>query len=108
MLSWIMNCVAKNLIGGVVYVTNTQVDWEDLKERFDKIDGSRSYNIHQEIATCSQSVSVHYCKLKELWDELGSMIPTSSCNYEGSKEFVLYLQWQKLYQFLMCLNESYA
>ncbi|XP_015158930.1 uncharacterized protein [Solanum tuberosum] len=35
----------KDLIGGVVYATNAQAVWEDLKERFEKVDGSRAFNI---------------------------------------------------------------
>ncbi|XP_047258926.1 uncharacterized protein LOC124891164 [Capsicum annuum] len=110
-LSWLMNSVASNLIGGVVYTTNAQAVWEDLRERFEKIDGSRAFNIHQEIATCNQgtqSVSMYYTNLKDLWDEFESMIPAPSCNCDKSKEFIQYLQRQKLYQFFMGLNESYS
>ncbi|KAK4722477.1 hypothetical protein R3W88_012710 [Solanum pinnatisectum] len=99
-LSWLMNSVSSSLLGGV-----------DLKERFDKIDGSRTFNIHQEIATMSQgvqSVSVYFSKLKELWDEFESMVPFPACNCERSKDFIMYLQRQKLYQFLMGLNDTYS
>lgn len=68
-LSWQMNSVSSSLLGGVVYATTAQGVWQNLKERFDKIDRSRTINIHQEIATISQavhSVSVYFTNLKEL------------------------------------------
>ncbi|KAH0683731.1 hypothetical protein KY290_022364 [Solanum tuberosum] len=110
-LSWQMNSVSSSLLGGVVYATTAQGVWQDLKERFDKIDRSRTFNIHQEIATMSQgvhSVSVYFTKLNELWDEFESMVPFPACNYERSKDFIMYLQRQKLYQFLMGLNDTYS
>lgn len=64
-LSWLMNVVAPQLIGGVVFGSSAHAVWEDLRERFSKVDGSRSYNLHKEIATLYQgtfSVSVYYTK----------------------------------------------
>ncbi|GAV77634.1 UBN2_3 domain-containing protein [Cephalotus follicularis] len=42
-LSWIMNTVSKELFSGIVYATNAQHVWKDLKERFDKVNGSRIF-----------------------------------------------------------------
>lgn len=39
-LSWIMNSVSKELLSGIVYSTDACGVWRDLKERFDKVDGS--------------------------------------------------------------------
>lgn len=50
---------------------------------------------------------VYFTKLKGLWYELESLVPPPSSNYVRSKEFVTYLQRQKLYQFLMGLNDTY-
>ncbi|XP_047263804.1 uncharacterized protein LOC124896293 [Capsicum annuum] len=50
-LSWIMNSVSKELLSGVVYACNAQKVWKDLQERFDKVDGSRIFYLHKEIAT---------------------------------------------------------
>lgn len=90
-----MNSVASNLLGGVVFASTAHSVWQDLRERFQKIDGSRTYNLHQEIAIMSQEVqpvSVYYTRLKDLWDEFESMVPSPSCNCEKSKEFFAYLQ----------------
>lgn len=56
-LSWVMNCVSKELLGGIVYSNNAAAVWKDLCERYDKIDGSRIFQLHKEIATITQGTS---------------------------------------------------
>ncbi|XP_015161272.1 uncharacterized protein [Solanum tuberosum] len=109
-LSWIMNSVSKNLLGGIMYASNAKVVWDDLFERFNKVDGSRTFNLHKEIATLSQdtsSVSMYYSKLKGLWEEFEALVPIPGCSCEGSKEYSVHHQNLKLFQFLMGLNDSY-
>ncbi|KAH0679849.1 hypothetical protein KY284_020934 [Solanum tuberosum] len=38
-LSWLMNSVEKGLLGSIMYATCAKNVWEDLYERFNKIDG---------------------------------------------------------------------
>lgn len=105
-LSWIMNSVEKGLLGG--YAFTVQAVWKDLFERFNKVDGSRIFNIHKEIATLCQgtsSVSTYFSKLKGL--EFEAITPIASCNCPNSKRYIVHLQQIKLFQFLMGLNESY-
>lgn len=52
-LSWIMNCVSSDLLSGIVYSSNACAVWKDLKERFDKVNGSRILQLHRAIATAS-------------------------------------------------------
>ncbi|XP_073271501.1 uncharacterized protein [Primulina huaijiensis] len=40
-LSWIINTVSKDIFRGIVYATEASVVWSDLKEHFDKVNGSR-------------------------------------------------------------------
>ncbi|XP_049378051.1 uncharacterized protein LOC125842777 [Solanum stenotomum] len=80
------------------------------EERFDRVDGSRTYSLHKDITSLQQrtaSVSVYYTRLKNLWDEFEALVPPPCCNCDKSKSFVVHLNRQKLYQFLMGLNESY-
>ncbi|XP_059302203.1 uncharacterized protein LOC132054167 [Lycium ferocissimum] len=56
-LSWVMNFVSKELLGGIMYASSAQLVWEDLIERFHKIDGSRTFTIHKEIATLTQGTN---------------------------------------------------
>nr|XP_009801476.1 PREDICTED: uncharacterized protein LOC104247213 [Nicotiana sylvestris] len=65
-LSWLMNAVAPTLISGIAYATNAHTVWMDVQERFDKVNETRCYNLHNEIATLTQgisSISVYYSKL---------------------------------------------
>lgn len=47
-LSWIMNTVSK-LFAGIAYSTSAHTLRRDLKNRYDKISGSRIFAIHREI-----------------------------------------------------------
>ena len=67
--------------------------------------------MHRNIFTLTQgvlSVSAYYTKLKNLWDEYDSILPPPSCDCNKSKEYVEQLQYQRLLQFLMGLNDSYT
>ena len=68
-LAWIMNTVSKELLSGIMYADDATTVWKDLKERFDKIDGSRIYQLHREICTIHQgdsTVSNYFTKLRLL------------------------------------------
>ena len=109
-LSWLMNSVSKSLPSGIAFASTAFYVWTDLKERFDRVDGSRTYSLHKDITSLQQgtvSVSVYYTKLKSLWDEFEVLVPSPCCNCEISKGFVAHMNRQKLYQFLMGLNDSY-
>ncbi|KAH0776707.1 hypothetical protein KY290_008118 [Solanum tuberosum] len=82
----------------------------DLAERYDKVDGSRIFQLHKEIATVSQgtsSISAYFFRLRELWVEYDSLTLVPSCECVNSREFVKFMHNQKLLQFLMGLNDSY-
>ncbi|XP_070014812.1 uncharacterized protein [Nicotiana sylvestris] len=68
-LSWIMNNVRAEFLGGIVDASDAHLVWEDLRERFDKVNRVWIFQLHREIATLSQgtsSISVYFSKLKEL------------------------------------------
>lgn len=80
-LSWIMISVSRELLSRIVYASSAQPVWIDLKDRFDKADGSRIFYLHKEIATLSQgisTISTYYSRLKELWMEFDSLMPVPS------------------------------
>lgn len=106
-----MNFVDKSLLSGIMYVSCAQHVWEDLAERYNKIDGSRTFNLHKEIAILTQgtnSVSVYFTRLKGLWKEFEAMVPAPSCDCDKSKEYMIHLRKLKLFQFLIGLNNIYA
>ncbi|XP_070048914.1 uncharacterized protein [Nicotiana tomentosiformis] len=105
-LSWIMNTVSPDMLSGIVYASNARAVWEDLCERFDKVNQMRIYQLHREIATISQgtdSISTYFTKLKELWGEFDAIVSPPSF----VKDYVELLNQQRLLQFLGGLNDSY-
>ncbi|XP_049414660.1 uncharacterized protein LOC125877400 [Solanum stenotomum] len=96
-LSWIMISVSRELLSGIVYASSAQQIWTDLKERFDKVDGSRIFYLHKEIATLSHrqlSISNYFFRLKELWMEFDSLIPCPGCACEASKTYATHFKYQ--------------
>ncbi|XP_010327468.1 uncharacterized protein [Solanum lycopersicum] len=66
-LSWLTCNVSKDLLSGFSYSSSANQVWLDLKERFDKVNGSRLYQLHRNIFTLTQGtlqVSSYYTRLK--------------------------------------------
>lgn len=106
-----MKTVSKELLSGIVYATNATMVWADLKERLDKVDGSRGYQLHMEICTIHQgnlTVSAYFLKLRLLWDEFDALVPLPSCKCDKSRTYVDHLACLRLFDFLMGLNEVYS
>lgn len=47
LLSWILNSVSKETFGGIIYSTDAETVWKDLKERFDKVNRSRIFALQR-------------------------------------------------------------
>ncbi|KAL1134744.1 hypothetical protein V6Z11_A12G125200 [Gossypium hirsutum] len=110
-LSWILNSVSQELSTGIIFASNVALVWSDLKERFDKVDESRIYFLHWEIDTHVQgtsSISVYHTRLRFLWDKYDAIAPLAPCTCESIKTNVENLKQQRLFQFLMRLNEPYS
>lgn len=68
-LGWITNYVSKDLVSTIIYGLDAHSVWEDLREKFDKINASRAFYLHKEIVTLSQEtmyVSSYFSRLREL------------------------------------------
>lgn len=69
------------------------------------------FSLHREIGRLTQAhntVSSYYCRLKQLWDEYSSLVVLPSCECDTARQYITHDQQQRLLQFLMGLNESYA
>ncbi|XP_047264122.1 uncharacterized protein LOC124896584 [Capsicum annuum] len=82
-ISWIISNVSQNLVSGILFRSNAYLVWNDLRERFDKV------NI-------------------DLWDEFDSIIPPFSCDCAKFKDYAENMMRRRLLQFLMGLNDSYS
>ncbi|TMW81348.1 hypothetical protein EJD97_010178 [Solanum chilense] len=109
-LSWLMNTVSEELLSGIVYATNSFSVWNDLKERFDKVNRVTIYRFHTDIATLSQvtnTISHYFSKLKTLWNEYNAIVPNPCGACPQLKVYNDHLEQMRLIQFLSGLNESY-
>lgn len=110
-LSWILNTVSQELQNSLIFFHDARSVWLDLQERFDKVTGSRIFSLHREISDLRQgssTVSAYYTKLRELWDEQSAILPLPSCQCDNTKIYAERAQQQRLLQFLVGLNETYA
>lgn len=110
-LAWIINTVSKELLSGIIYAFDAAIVWENLKEQFDKVDGSRIYQLHREICTIHQgnlNVPAYFTKLRLLWDEFDALVPPPSCSCDRSRSYMDHIQYLRLFDFLMGLSETYG
>lgn len=89
-----MSSVSAELLSGILYATSALKVLEDLKERFDKVNHMRLYQLQREINTLSQgtdSVVAYFTKLKSLWSEYDTVISAPSCVCPKSKDYADHL-----------------
>ncbi|XP_075087539.1 uncharacterized protein LOC142169564 [Nicotiana tabacum] len=110
-LSWIINVVRPGLLSSVLYASSAHRVWEDQKERFDKVNGSRVLFLHRKIHNLTQesmTIADYISKLRDLWDEFDTLMPCPGCPCPESKQYAQHFEAQRLLQFLTGLNDSYA
>nr|XP_009794284.1 PREDICTED: uncharacterized protein LOC104241070 isoform X1 [Nicotiana sylvestris] len=57
--SWIMSNVSKDLLGGILFRPDAYSVWNDLKEKFDRVNLTRIYHLYKEVAIFTQG-SLHW------------------------------------------------
>ncbi|XP_075101245.1 uncharacterized protein LOC142176789 [Nicotiana tabacum] len=105
-LPWIMNSIRPGLLSSVLYACDAHKVWEDLKERFNKFNGSRVLYLHREIHSLTQgtmTIADYFSKSKDLWDKFDALMPCPK-----SKKYSQHFEANRLLQFLIGLNETYA
>nr|GEX83670.1 ribonuclease H-like domain-containing protein [Tanacetum cinerariifolium] len=84
--------------------------WEELKETYDKVDGSVTFNLHYKINSLCQngsSIADYYHKLNALWKQFDALVQLPRCTCHAAKDFKKHNQLMKLMQFLMGLDDTY-
>ncbi|CAA0837804.1 Unknown protein [Striga hermonthica] len=110
-ISWLLNSIHPDIASSVIYAETASEIWADLEERFSQGNDSRIFQIKREIVEHrqgQQSISVYYTKLKALWDELSSYHGPLTCSCGGLEQLKKMDEKERVMQFLMGLNESYA
>lgn len=93
----------------MLYSSSAFLDWIYFKDIFSKIDGSRIYQLHQEICFTQQNLDpivTYYGKLKQLWDEFEDICALPNCGSELFKAHIDHSNNLKLFQYLIRFNET--
>ncbi|GJW95157.1 ribonuclease H-like domain-containing protein [Tanacetum coccineum] len=109
-LGWILNSISGELFLGQIFSKKAKHVWEELKETYDKVDGSIMFGLHNQINTLKQngsSIPDYYHKLNALWKQYDAMIELPKCVCNASEGFKKHNHLLKLMQFIMGLDESY-
>ncbi|GKB45530.1 ribonuclease H-like domain-containing protein [Tanacetum coccineum] len=109
-LGWILNSIAEELFLGQIFSKRAKHVWEELKETYDKVDGSVTFNLHHKIHTLKQNGSTlddYYHSLNALWKQFDCLIELPKCTCHAYEDFKKHNQLMKLMQFLMGLDDSY-
>ena len=109
-LGWILNSISEELFLGQIFSKRASDVWTELKETFDRVDGSVTFNLHHKINSLSQngcSIAEYFNKLSTLWKQFDALIQLPKCTCHAAEEFKKHNQLMKLMQFLMGLDDSY-
>ncbi|GJR07099.1 hypothetical protein Tco_1409647 [Tanacetum coccineum] len=74
---WILNSLSSDLYDGAIYAKTACELWTDLKDTYDKVDGSAVFNLHKSINSLSQSgasLADYYNNLYSLWKQFDANI----------------------------------
>ncbi|GJY82599.1 ribonuclease H-like domain-containing protein [Tanacetum coccineum] len=109
-LNWILTSLSQDVYLGHVFSDNAAKVWNDLKETYDRVDGSIVFNMIQKINSFKQGslhVVEYYHKLNSLWKEFDALTKLPDCTCEARNEVVDHDKLMKLMQFLMGLDDVY-
>ncbi|KAJ0735667.1 putative RNA-directed DNA polymerase [Helianthus annuus] len=109
-LTWLLNSVSEELFLGQVFSKLASEVWTDLKETYDKVDGSVVYDLYKRINCISQngsSVAEYYNKLTTMWKQFDAMVQLPSCSCQAAKDYNDFSTLIKLMQFLTGLDDVY-
>ncbi|KAF8369311.1 hypothetical protein HHK36_032678 [Tetracentron sinense] len=109
--SWLLNSISHDIGASVINNEVAHEIWDDLKERFSRINSVHLFHVEEAIHDCKQdnmTIGAYYTKLKGLWDEQDTFCSIPTCTCGTVKEVLQFQQSQKTMKFLMGLNEAYT
>ncbi|XP_074341673.1 uncharacterized protein LOC141679087 [Apium graveolens] len=114
-ISWILGALSKTLGRSVIYCNSAHQIWLELEERYGVSSGAQLFGLQKELNEISQgnnNIADFFTKIKMLWDDIDALglIPTCTCGCKcgASHKMSKFQQDQRVIQFLMGLNDSYA
>ncbi|XP_071695376.1 uncharacterized protein [Rutidosis leptorrhynchoides] len=109
-LTWILMSLSEDVYNGQIFSKTAESVWNELKETYDKIDASVTFNLYQKINSCcqsGQSLYDYYHKLNAMWRQFDDMVKIDDI-VSANKSFQEHYQFLKLMQFLMGLDVVYV
>ncbi|GJZ33298.1 putative RNA-directed DNA polymerase [Tanacetum coccineum] len=109
-LGWLLGSIFDELYLGQIFSKIPSEVWDELKETYDKFNGSITFDLHHQINTLNQngsSLSDYYHKLNSLWKQFDALVKLPACTCAVAKDFKKHKDLLKLMQFLMGLDELY-
>ncbi len=110
-IAWIFNALSPKLHNSVAYAESASEMWLDLQERLSQGNAPRIYELKCDISLMQQqdlTVVTYFTKLKAFWDELATYSVVLQCKCTAARELMLEKEGEKLYQFLMGLNDKFS
>jgi len=117
LIHWLINSVSDSIAQTIVFHDNAFDVWEDLKERFSKVDRICIASLRSSINTLKQgtkSVLDYFTEMRALWEELHSHrpLPNCHCHFQCKCDVVrvpkTYRTEDQIIQFLIGLNEQFS
>jgi len=114
--SWILNSVSLQIAQTIIFHVCTIEVWEELKDRFSKVDRIRVPMLRSSINNLKQGskyVLDYFTEMKTLWEELNSHrpMPLCTCIHQSRCEAMRSARYFRLedqvIQFLTCLNDQF-
>ncbi|XP_022858015.1 uncharacterized protein LOC111378949 [Olea europaea var. sylvestris] len=109
-MSWLLHSIDRSLTGSLLYCETPNNLWVELETRFQQSNKTKIFTLKRDLATLHrghQSITNYYGKLKELWDALASLQPVNTCTCGVAKTISETQDSDKVYQFLLGLNDSF-
>nr|GEW11527.1 hypothetical protein [Tanacetum cinerariifolium] len=109
-LNWILSSLSQEVYLGHVFSNNVVTVWNELKDTYDRINGSIVFNLLQKTNPFKQRglpVSEYYHKLNSLWREYEILTKLPDCTCNARLEVANYDKMLKLMQFLKGLDDIY-
>ncbi|GJX94023.1 ribonuclease H-like domain-containing protein [Tanacetum coccineum] len=91
-LSWILRSIFQDLYLGQCFSTSPYDVWTKLKETYDKVNGSETFNLHHQINSLKQNgtqVSDYYHTLNGLWRQFDAITKLPACSYAPIRSSLL-------------------
>ncbi|GKF55786.1 putative transcription factor interactor and regulator CCHC(Zn) family protein, partial [Tanacetum coccineum] len=89
-LTWILNSISPELYAGQIHSKSPSVVWDDLRETYDKVDGSVTFNLHKSINSLAQNrsaLSDYYHKLNSFLKQFDALVSLLECTCSARKHF---------------------